>query len=575
MAFQLLCIAGESAPAALSVDGPVELGRDPHCDLRLLGEGASRFHVRLEPRAAGVEVRDNGSRNGTWVDGRRIERELLGDGAVFTAGGCSFLLADTASQLAETRVVSDAGMSLGVTCHRSPTAIAATERRGALPVVHEVLRELAATRCAARSRSLAESAARIAGTGQAAVIRRGSVSAHGMSSRLARRLAAGREARLLQLGRELVGQTVAREEIGSALTVPLGTDGHLVVARGVGHEPLGRELLPVLALLAEGAAPLLATAEDAAPTTIVGSSEAMAALRRRIARLATSDATVLVTGESGTGKELVAQALHRASGRSAAPLVTVNCAALPEGLVESELFGHLKGAFTGAVNEQPGSFRAADGGTLFLDEIGELPLPAQAKLLRALQDGVVDPVGAARGVRVDVRLIAATNRDLSALVAAGGFREDLYYRLDVLRIHTPALREHAEDIPDLCAHLLPVLARDAGVLPPTIDPAALRALSAARWPGNVRQLINCLTRAVVLSEGRIEARHLEREATTATDGGGPSERFPTLAEVEARHIAAALGQTGWNKSQAARMLGISRPTINKKIGDYGIEPAAG
>jgi two-component system response regulator HydG len=256
--------------------------------------------------------------------------------------------------------------------------------------------------------------------------------------------------------------------------------------------------------------------------------------------------------------------------------VAVNCAAVASGLFEAELFGHEKGAFTGADQARSGRVRAADGGTLFLDEVGELPLEMQAKLLRVLQEGEVDPVGGGGPVAVDCRVVAATNRDLRGAIADGSFREDLFYRLDVLRLHTPALAEHRADIPALAEHLLSRSAADLNLPRAVLDDDAAERLSTAPWPGNVRQLDNVLRRALVqCRQGRITADDLDieddetgQEAVVPAGDGA----FPTLAQVEAEHVRQALARCEWNKSAAARLLGISRPTILRKIADYGLRP---
>jgi len=317
-------------------------------------------------------------------------------------------------------------------------------------------------------------------------------------------------------------------------------------------------------------APLPAAGDDDGTAALVGESPAMRELRKRLRRFAASDAPVLVTGASGTGKELVARAVHACSGRAGGPLVAVNCAALAANLIEAELFGHEKGAFTGADRARPGAFREADGGTLFLDEVGELAPELQPKLLRALERGEVVPVGATTPIAANVRVVAATNRDLRAAIDAGEFREDLFYRLDVLRLETPDLAARREDLPMLVTHLLHREAAAQGLPVPAIADDAMDLLRESDWPGNVRQLANTLARALALCDERIEPRHCElRPAEPASDPvvEGP---LPTLAEVEARHVLATLDHCGWNKTRTAKMLGISRPTLLKKIADYGL-----
>jgi two-component system response regulator FlrC len=283
--------------------------------------------------------------------------------------------------------------------------------------------------------------------------------------------------------------------------------------------------------------------------------------------VAPRDTTVLVTGESGTGKELVARAIHGLSRRSAGPFVAVNSAAIPENLVESELFGHEKGAFTGAVAARPGVFEAAAGGTVFLDEVGELPAAAQAKLLRVLQERTVTRLGATRTLDVDFRLIAATHRDLEALVRQGRFREDLYYRIAVLPLALPPLRDRPEDLRPLVERFLRELEPRRAV---EVSAAAWERLRRHRWPGNVRELRNTVERALVLADGPVlEPQHLQLDTPTSVapaDGGGA----PTLREMERRAILEALEATGGNRKAAAERLGISLRTLQYRLKEYGL-----
>jgi two-component system response regulator AtoC len=308
---------------------------------------------------------------------------------------------------------------------------------------------------------------------------------------------------------------------------------------------------------------------------MVVESPAMQAALAVVARVAEHKTTVLITGESGVGKELVARAIHRASPRSGAAFVGINCAAIPENLLESELFGHVRGAFTGASSDKAGLFEQADGGTLLLDEIGELPLGLQAKLLRVLQEGEVRRVGDHRDRRIDVRVIAATARDVAAEVAAGRFREDLYYRLNVVNIPIPPLRERPQDIGPLAQHFTARLARRLGH-PIAISPAALEWLRGQPWRGNVRELENAIERAAVLSNKEIiEPADLEHRSLTAPDTSGErgagSETLRVVTETAEREaIRAALATTNGNRREAARRLGVSLRTLFYKIERYGI-----
>ena len=303
---------------------------------------------------------------------------------------------------------------------------------------------------------------------------------------------------------------------------------------------------------------------------VVGSSSALVDLYRVIDRVAPSQCTVLVTGESGTGKELVAKAIHDASTRAGKPFVAVNCGAIPEALLESELFGHVRGAFTGAHATKLGRVAIAAGGTLFLDEIGELPLALQVKLLRLLQAHEFSPVGDTRTHAADVRIVAATNLDLDEAVAAGTFREDLYYRLNVIHLQVPALRDRREDVPELVDHFLAKASERTGCSDRHFSQAAMALLASWSWPGNVRELENVVERAVILSPSEaIEPEDLptrvrglggERRADIALPDGGMDLRA-AVETFENDLIRQALERTGWNKNQAARLLGLNRTTL--------------
>jgi DNA-binding NtrC family response regulator len=301
---------------------------------------------------------------------------------------------------------------------------------------------------------------------------------------------------------------------------------------------------------------------------LIGDSPAMLPVFKAIGRVAGTTEPVLITGESGTGKELVASAVHRYSERAGGPFVKVNCAALHTGLLESELFGHEKGAFTGAVAQRRGRFEQADGGTLLLDEIGEMDADLQSKLLRVLQTGRFERLGGEQTLRADVRILAATNRDLLAAIRAGRFREDLFYRLNVVAITLPPLRDRREDIPALAEHILRRLARKYKWGGLGLAPEALADLMNRPWPGNVRELQNVLARAAILARGRVvQLADLGASPTTVPgvqNGGIPSLR-EALAETERRVILRALEQEKWNRTQAARVLGISRRQLFDKI----------
>jgi DNA-binding NtrC family response regulator len=314
---------------------------------------------------------------------------------------------------------------------------------------------------------------------------------------------------------------------------------------------------------------------------LLGESEPMQALRETIAKVARADVTVLITGESGTGKELVARAIHYEGERAGKPFVAVNCGALVGSLLESELFGHVRGAFTGAEQTKQGLFVSAHLGTLFLDEVGELPLELQPKLLRALQDGEVKPVGGVTTTRVDARVVAATNRDLQERVHEGAFREDLFYRLNVIAIEVPPLRERASDIPILAEHFAANAALRARRPRPALTREATDWLVSQPWPGNIRELENAMERAVVLASGDTldasdfmprgaAAAAAARSVPAPTALEGP-DGLPSLEELERRHVERVLEAVGGHKTKAAAILGINRTTLWKKLRQYDLE----
>ncbi len=321
---------------------------------------------------------------------------------------------------------------------------------------------------------------------------------------------------------------------------------------------------------------LSAEARDGEPggEELVGRTPAMLAAFKTIGRVAAASEPVLILGESGTGKELVASAIHANSGRTGNPFVRVNCAALSPTLLESELFGHEQGAFTGAVARRKGRFEQAHGGTLFLDEVAELGIDLQAKLLRVLQAGQFERVGGNETLGVDVRVLAATNRDLPALIAAGQFREDLYYRLNVLSVELPPLRARRDDIPLLADHIIRRLARKYRWPNLALAPETVQSLCARPWPGNVRQLQNVLARAAILARGRLI---LPTDVLPTTTEAAEPALSPSLglkeilAETERRVIQQALEQEKWNRTRAAKLLGISRRQLFDKIQQYGLQ----
>jgi len=353
-----------------------------------------------------------------------------------------------------------------------------------------------------------------------------------------------------------------------------------------------------------GAPSQSAQAPEALP--LIGRSPAMQEIYRVIARLVNTEMTVLIHGESGTGKELVARALHDFGRRRDKPFVAVNMAAIPRELIESELFGHEKGAFTGAVNRGIGRFEQAAGGTLFLDEIGDMPLEAQTRLLRVLQSGEFSPVGGRQAIRADVRIVAATHRDLRQMIQQGAFREDLFYRLNVVPLRLPPLRQRPEDVADLARHFLTLAQRD-GLAPKTLDPSAIERLKAYSWPGNVRELENLMNRiAVLYSESMVDRRIVaaalaEQEPVAVARGNGGNETLSQsverhldtyfrahphglpasglydriLREIERPLLALSLQATRGNQIRAAELLGLNRNTLRKKLRELDLQPSRG
>jgi two-component system nitrogen regulation response regulator NtrX len=386
---------------------------------------------------------------------------------------------------------------------------------------------------------------------------------------------------VMMSGRATLGDAVRATKLGAFhfIEKPLAPETVLLALQGALELRRARELSRMLA------------AELGPGDRLVGSSPAMRRVRELIERIAPTDARVLITGESGTGKELAASALHALSPRASGPFIRVNSAAIPRDLVESELFGHEKGAFTGATERRRGRFELAHGGTLFLDEVADLQPEAQAKLLRAIEAGQIERVGGQESISVDVRIIAATNRDLRKEMAAGQFREDLFFRLNVVPIHMPPLRERPEDIPELATHFLARLQARHGMVAPVLLPDAIERMQRYRWPGNVRELANICERLAILFPGAaIGARELaqvlpEAGALVAADGVHAREGLAgddaapeaeldlsrRVAEYERRLILDALADAGGSVAEAARRLRTDRPNLYRRMKRLGIE----
>ncbi len=315
------------------------------------------------------------------------------------------------------------------------------------------------------------------------------------------------------------------------------------------------------------------------PAELLGESDQLRRVLEIVREWAASDSTILITGETGCGKDLLARMIRRLSPRRDRPFVVVNCATIPDSLFESELFGHMRGAFSGAVQNRKGLTQEADGGTLFLDEVGELPLDVQPQLLRFLETGEVRPIGQNRSLRIDTRVVAATNRDLRAMIREGAFREDLYYRLNVLPVELPPLRERREDVPRLASHFLTRFARRYGKPVSGISKKAMLVLKSYDWPGNVRELENVIERGLMLARGsELRPEHLvmpgasHDEAKGVAPGQGVGDPI-TLSELERLHILAVLKRVGGNQKKATQLLDISKSTLWRKLKEYGIDAA--
>ncbi|VEA63575.1 Transcriptional regulatory protein ZraR [Serratia plymuthica] len=381
-----------------------------------------------------------------------------------------------------------------------------------------------------------------------------------------------RQARRLAPGVPCIMLTAYASGGNTIEAMRMGAFDHLT--KPIGRAALQEVLMRALKQSAEDQSAPKPSAEMPSPDDdLVGSSEAMRQIFKRIGQVANSDVTVLVMGETGTGKELVARELHRNSSCSSGPFIAVNCSAIPTDLIESELFGHVKGAFSGAVSDRIGRFREAEGGTLFLDEIGDMPLPTQAKILRTLQEREVTPVGGSRTYPVKVRIVAATHHDLPLAVREGSFREDLWYRLQVITITLPPLRERLGDVILLAEHFL---RRSGGDSPKRLSHQAAQVLLAHLWPGNVRELQNAIKRASVLSQGSIIDPSQLGLCASPVESPGPVLNWDgtleeTMAAIEREMIMRALAATGDNRAQAARRLGLSRQQLYRRLEHFGIK----
>jgi len=533
----------------------VTFGRSRASTVSIDHEKVSRQHARLVRHGAEVMVEDLGSRNGTWVNGTRLDRptavktgdEISIGPAVAVVGASSrprrtIPMAD--DEAFEDRLAAECDRAIRY--HR-PVSIVMMRLTGDPAAIDSAIERIA--RGARRMDLVAEY-----GEDEIAVILPEADRATGLEG--ARKMAAD-----ARTGGVTVHVGVAAfPDDGAAPGELVGqARAALRVARAAGTEV--------------ATPPMQAT-----PPNVVVSDPSMRRLYELVARIADTPVTVLLLGETGVGKELVAEALHRGSSRRDRPLVKLNCASLPETLLESELFGYERGAFTGADRRKQGYFEAATGGTLFLDEIGEMPLGLQAKLLRVLERRVITRVGGTAEVPVDVRVVAATHRDLEAECRAGGFRDDLYFRVSGFTLVVPPLRDRRSEIAPLAAHFANAFAAELGQAQARLTSAAEQALSAWDWPGNVRELKNAIERAVVLSGGAaIDLEHLPDKVRDAARrnvprAGAIGDMKEHLAEIERAAIASALDECGGNQTRAAQRLGISRRALIYKMEKHGLKP---
>jgi len=613
---RLLLLEGRCDPESIEVVGEVLLGRQEQCALRLFDETTSRRHARIAVDDDTVTLEDLASSNGTLLNGEPVERAArLFDGDVirigetslrYLAGGSDRVTrvegeetdavraaldpdaADPASDAAD----ADAVRRLRLVCSSAIASADASDRS-------EVVSDLLALLVAAFDPDRAVICLRTA-RGEVEVAAAHPERATAPTSQtLRRRVLEGGEAVLVSDAHDPAeaegGPSMVRSRYRSMLAAPLKvaegvlgfvsveaeapdafSEGDLrALAATARQTALALRNLRALLGAREEVRRLRAGAAGGEAPPFLGEHDSITRLRTLIAKAAGADAAVLITGETGTGKEVVARHLHAASGRRARPFVALNCAALVEGLLESEFFGHEKGAFTGATERHDGRIAQAADGTLFLDEVGELPPTVQAKLLRVLSEGTYRRVGGKDVLPMRCRILTATHQDLKQMVKDGTFREDLYYRLQVLELHVTPLRERGGDVILLAEASLERLAGTLGRRVPRLAEDARAVLSAYPWPGNVRELLNVLERALVLLDGdTITAADLPQEVRQRRLLDDEAEPRPaeviTIREAEKRAVRAALAHTKGKKGAAAALLGISWPTLNRKIREYGL-----
>ena len=614
MSYRLIAVSGPLAGTTLALGGePVTLGRDRTSTLHLRDLAASRQHCVIEPAGEGFRLRDLESRHGTFVNSLPVRARDLQPGDRITVGESLFLvqrddpempgeglLLDEGSFSAESTILRPADASPSLRTERDLQALLRIGKdlhslRTTQDLGRRLLELLLETVPAERAALLLLDRAGEPATAFA-LDRAGSSALFPLSRTLVERVTGERQATLANDVLQIPGwgdaESLRAARIRSLLAVPLTGPGRALglLYLDTRHEgPRFDETHLDLVLAVAGiAAAALANArhmewlaeekerlEDAIDHDLVGESPRIREIWRLLSRVAPSDSTVLVRGESGTGKEVAARAIHRKSRRASRPFIAINCATLSETLLESELFGHEKGAFTGAVLRKTGKLEVADTGTLFLDEVGEIPPPLQAKLLRVLQEREFERLGSTRPIRVDVRVIAATNRDLEQAIRQGTFRDDLFYRLNVISFTLPPLRERREDIPLLASHFAARFGFRLGRRVAGFSPEARALLQRYAWPGNVRELSNAVERAIVLGEGDLirpeDLPETILEAPPGAAGKGPVTRFhETINETKKRLILDAVETTRGNITKAAELLGLNANYLHRLISNLGV-----
>ena len=595
---RLAILFGPRRGVTREVHQKVLVGRAAEADLQLIDEKVSREHCLFEPQGAGVVVRDLGSRNGTWVNGERLHgphvlspNDTVGIGetvvvyspdveALLARDGDSTLIMSSATKLGLTTSAAetpepDAWAQAGKLMLES--ALAANRDEAAQKLARAVHTGLGCDQVLLCTRT-AEGALRPwVGLPAGAVL-----SINPALAELAikqQRAVSVEEAQAHAQRDELTTRVTRRRAfvLCAPLVSPVGTAGVVFAARSTAFDSKELALATVLSTATAPSLRPVTTSGESTKQELVALSPSMKEAVRIAKQVAPTTSTILVTGESGTGKEELASLIHHSSKRAQGPFVALNCGAIPRELAESELFGHEKGAFTGATQQHAGVFERADGGTLFLDELGELPLELQVKLLRVLEERMVLRVGGRAPSTFDVRIVCATNRELEKDVAAGKFRADLFWRINVVRISLAPLKQRVEDIPALATRLLSRHAASLGRRPPGLSDEALGALRTYGWPGNVRQLANALERALVLKsdDSEVGLADLPPEVTAPSEGSGVAAGNRTLAQLivtlEREQIVLAMKRARGVKAQAAEALGISRPTLDRKLEEYAID----